>query len=26
MDVYAEATKDVKVKSFGNLSGKIKIS
>ena len=26
MDVYAEATKDAKVKSFENLTGKIKIS
>lgn len=26
MEIYAEATKDAKVKSFGNLEGKIKIS
>lgn len=26
MDVYAEATRDAKVKSFENLAGKIKIS
>lgn len=25
MDVYAEATKDAKVKSFENLQGKIRI-
>ena len=26
MEIYAEATKDAKVKSFANLEGKIKIS
>lgn len=26
MDIYAEATKDAKVKSFDNLQGKIKIN